>query len=223
MELLDSLDSRIFLFFNGMHTPFTDSFMQLFSGRFIWVWLYGALLFMVVKSFSIKKSAVVIIGIALAITLADQTCATLIRPMCERLRPSNPANPLSEFTHIVDGYRGGAYGFPSCHAANSFALAVFMSLLFGIRRFSVAIFAWAAVNSYSRICLGVHYPGDLLVGAIIGSAIGAMCYMGVRLVAFKGKPRHEATGTTSVLFITHADVFTAVGIATVLFICLRSL
>lgn len=64
MELLDSLDSRIFLFFNGMHTPFTDSFMQLFSGRFIWVWLYGALLFMVVKSFSIKKSAVVIIGIA---------------------------------------------------------------------------------------------------------------------------------------------------------------
>ena len=78
--------------------------------------------------------------------------------------------------HVVNGYRGGRYGFPSCHAANTFALAMFMSLVFRNKRFSVMMFSWAIVVSYSRMYLGVHYFGDVFVGTAIGIAIGFLVF-----------------------------------------------
>lgn len=176
LEYLNQIDSSIFLFFNGMHTPFLDRFMMLFTGRFIWVPMYAAILIVLLRTYGIKSAGIYVLGIALAITLTDQTCATLIRPMVERLRPSNLENPLSALTIIVDDYRGGSYGFPSCHSANSFALATFLAFLFPRRRMLVLIFGWAILNSYTRLYLGVHYPGDLLVGAVIGSGFGYLCY-----------------------------------------------
>ena len=96
----------------------------------------------------------------------------------ERLRPSNPANPISDLVHIVNNYRGGRYGFPSCHASNSFGLAFFLVFLFRKRWLSLFILLWATLNCYTRIYLGVHYPGDLIVGAIIGCCGAAfMCYL----------------------------------------------
>lgn len=175
-ELLTSIDNSVFLFFNGFHSPFFDRFWMLFTGRFIWIPMYASLLFMMFKAFKPKMIAVYVLAMTLAIVLTDQTCATFIRPIVERLRPANPENPISTLTHIVDGYRGGMYGFPSCHAANSFALATFMALLFPRRRFVLFIFLWATLNSYSRLYLGVHYPGDLFVGACIGSLFGFLCY-----------------------------------------------
>lgn len=174
-EAIQNLDASIFLFFNSAHCSFFDSFMSLYSGRFIWIPTYAALLFVMLRRYPLAKVLCLLVGIALSITLADQLCASVIRPVFERLRPSNLANPLSEFTHIVNGYRGGSYGFPSCHAANSFALAVFAASMLRQRSFTVFIIIWAVINCYSRIYLGVHYPGDLLVGAIIGSAIGYLC------------------------------------------------
>lgn len=176
IEYLTSLDNSIFLFLNSFHSPFFDRFWMLFTGRFIWIPMYAALIFTMIKAFRPRMVAVYIAAICAAILLTDQTCATLIRPIVERLRPANPENPISVFTHMVDGYRGGMYGFPSCHAANSFALASFMACLFPHRRFITLIFGWAVLNSYSRLYLGVHYPGDLLVGAFIGSFYGLTCY-----------------------------------------------
>ncbi|MCM1110335.1 MAG: phosphatase PAP2 family protein [Clostridium sp.] len=243
-ELLNTIDTEIFLFFNGLHTGFSDSFMKAFSGRFIWIPMYATLLVMVLKAFPLRKAAVIVVGVAAAIALTDQTCASLIRPFFERLRPSNLANPLSELTHIVDGYRGGAYGFPSCHAANSFALATFMSLIFRLRKFNPAIFSWAFLNSYSRICLGVHYPGDLLVGALVGAFFGWLCYKGVKYAGFGGlRPVRTILSretSSEVLFVTpagylspllrattirvrHTDLFFAVLFGTVLTIILTSL
>lgn len=178
IDIILDADSSVFLFINSLHCAFFDSFMSIYSGRFIWIPMYAALLLMMVKRYPLVKTLCLLVGIALSITLADQICASVIRPIFERLRPSNLDNPLSEFTHIVNGYRGGAYGFPSCHAANSFALAVFAATMLRQRGFTIFILVWAFINCYSRIYLGVHYPGDIIVGALIGSAIGYLCCIG---------------------------------------------
>lgn len=162
IDWLNTIDTQVFLALNGLHAPYFDVFMKLFTGKWIWVPMYAAVLFAVVRNYRWRQTLAVLVCVALAITIADQVCATLIRPEVCRLRPSNPENPLSEMVHIVGGYRGGSYGFPSCHAANSFALASFLTLLFANRKLSLFIFAWAVLNSYSRVYLGVHYQAICL-------------------------------------------------------------
>ena len=176
LDFLIDIDTQILLFFNGLHCPFFDYFMKAFSGKLIWVPMYATMLYILFRRFGWKVALCFTIGIACAIALADQIGASMIRPAVERYRPSNLNNPIHTLVHIVDGYRGGRYGFPSCHAANSFALATFLSLLFTKRRFTIFIFIWAITTAYSRLYLGVHYPGDLLVGALLGSASGWLTY-----------------------------------------------
>lgn len=192
IDWLNTIDTQVFLALNGLHAPYFDVFMKLFTGKWIWVPMYAAVLFAVVRNYRWRQTLAVLVCVALAITIADQVCATLIRPEVCRLRPSNPENPLSEMVHIVGGYRGGSYGFPSCHAANSFALASFLTLLFANRKLSLFIFAWAVLNSYSRVYLGVHYPGDLLVGAIIGTAEGLAMAFAAGYVADRVDTASEA-------------------------------
>ncbi len=140
IDWLNTIDTQVFLALNGLHAPYFDVFMKLFTGKWIWVPMYAAVLFAVVRNYRWRQTLAVLVCVALAITITDQVCATLIRPEVCRLRPSNPENPLSEMVHIVGGYRGGSYGFPSCHAANSFALASFLTLLFANRKLSLFIY-----------------------------------------------------------------------------------
>lgn len=177
IEFLNNLDTSVFLAINGHHSPFFDSFMTLFTGRFIWIPMYVMVLWILFRGSHWKNALLYTAAIGMAVFLTDQTCASLIRPAVERLRPSNLQNTLSEFAYIVNDYRGGSYGFPSCHSANSFALATFLILFVRRRGFSIFIIGWALLNSYSRLYLGVHYPGDLLVGAVIGTTFSAFCYI----------------------------------------------
>lgn len=207
IDWLNTIDTQVFLALNGLHAPYFDAFMKLFTGKWIWVPMYAAVLFAVVRNYRWRQTLAVLVCVALAITIADQVCATLIRPEVCRLRPSNPENPLSEMVHIVGGYRGGSYGFPSCHAANSFALASFLTLLFANRKLSLFIFAWAVLNSYSRVYLGVHYPGDLLVGAIIGTAAGlAMAFAAGYVADRVDRPHLKPSVNTGV--VTSVGAFT---------------
>lgn len=170
------VDTNVFLFFNGMHNSYFDSFMSTYSGKWIWIPMYAAIFYVMLRNFSWKTTLLCVIGVALTITFADQVGATLIRPYVERMRPSNPNNPLSELVHIVNGRRGGRYGFPSCHAANTFGLAFYVFFVFRKRLLTFFIMSWALLTCYSRVYLGVHYPGDLLVGAVIGAAGAALMY-----------------------------------------------
>lgn len=173
---LSDIDARLLLIVNGAHSPFFDSVMWCISGRWVWIPFYAVLAYLLFRRMSWKRASICLVTIGLIILAADQTCATLIRPEIGRLRPANLNNPLSSFVHVVNGYRGGRYGFPSCHAANTFALAVFMSLVIRHKWFTVMMFSWAFVVSYSRMYLGVHYFGDLFCGATIGSLFAVLFY-----------------------------------------------
>lgn len=184
---LADLDARLLLIVNGAHSPFFDAVMWCISGRWIWVPFYIVLTYMLFRRFSWKRATLCLITIGLIILAADQTCASLIRPEVCRLRPANLNNPLSHLVHVVNGYRGGRYGFPSCHAANTFALAMFMSLVFRNKRFTVMMFSWAIVVSYSRMYLGVHYFGDLFCGASVCSLFAVLFYSLLKFLCDKLK------------------------------------
>lgn len=173
LETLRLADQELFLSLNSLHSDYWDQFMWIFTAKWPWIPMYAAILYVICKNMRPSVSLLAVISVVLTIVYADQLCATLIRPLVERMRPSNPDNPIHEWVHIVNGKRGGKYGFPSCHAANSFGLAFFVMLLFKNRLLTFFILTWAVINSYSRIYIGVHYPGDLFVGMLIGLS-GAM-------------------------------------------------
>ncbi|MCM1490595.1 MAG: phosphatase PAP2 family protein [Muribaculum sp.] len=172
IETLTSLDNHILLFFNGNHTPFLDEFMSLVTGKWIWIPFYVLLLDFLFKRLGPKKAGVALLAVVLAIVMTDQICASVIRPIVARLRPCNPDNPIFEYITIVKGISPGGYSWPSCHGANTFALATLLSFIFRNRIFTGCIFLWAIVVSISRLYLGVHYPTDILCGAAFGSVFG---------------------------------------------------
>lgn len=176
LNLLDQCDTDLLLAINGAHNEYWDAFMYAYSGKLIWVPMYISLAYVLFRNLSWKMALMCLVGVALTITFADQVGASLIRPWVERLRPSNLDNPISEYVHIVNGYRGGRYGFPSCHAANTFGLAFFLLFVIRHKSFTWLMVMWALVTCYSRSYLGVHYPGDLLVGALLGLSGAALVY-----------------------------------------------
>ncbi|HAQ21753.1 MAG TPA: phosphatase PAP2 family protein [Prolixibacteraceae bacterium] len=169
MEVIKQIDQSLFLFLNDIHSIFWDKAMFLFSSREIWIPFYLLIIYVIIKTFK-RNSIYILILIGLSIALSDQF-SVMIKNLAERLRPSNdPA--ISNLIHIVNNYRGGTFGFFSSHASNSFTIAVIASLLFKNRMFSILIFTWAIIVSYTRIYLGLHYPGDILTGWLWGALIG---------------------------------------------------
>jgi len=175
MDFLNELkvwDKDLFLFLNGMHSPLWDYTMTLFTLTPTWLLFYGLILGIIVKKHE-KKSLFIIVAIILLIVCSDQF-AGILKHTIQRLRPSNEPG-LAQLVHVFFS-KGGQFGFVSAHAANTFAFATFSSLLFKNSRYSLFIFPWAMIIAYSRIYLGVHYPGDVLGGAILGICVGIGIY-----------------------------------------------
>ena len=175
LEILNQLDQELLLFLNGFHSPFFDTFMYLISGKLVWAVLYLSILVHIYRTYGWKTGLYLLVAIILVITCCDQMASGILKPTFQRFRPSRSPE-LENLVHTVNGYRGGKYGFASSHAANVFGLATFCSLLFRNRKLSLFLFSWAALVSYSRIYLGVHYPGDIIVGTAIGLFFGYIIY-----------------------------------------------
>ena len=184
IEHILTIDQNIFLFLNGLHSAWADMFFYWVSNRFIWIPFYAVLAFFMIKKWR-KKSILIFIALTLCIFLTDQSC-NLIKRSVQRPRPSHePA--LCEQVHLVampDGtlYKGGPYGFPSSHAANSLALALFVIFYLSEKRkwIIISMLCWVLLLSYSRIYLGVHYPSDIMVGWIIGAFWAFLCRWGIQ-------------------------------------------
>jgi len=165
----EQLDQQVFLFLNSLNSPFWDKVMSTISLVVVWVPLYLAIILYLGFRYK-KKLLVIFLFIILAVSFTDQT-ALLIKNTVERLRPCHEPS-LEGLIHLVKGRCGGKFGFVSSHAANSFNVAL-LSLMFIRRRwYSISIIIWAALVGYSRIYLGVHYPGDVLFGSILGAFTG---------------------------------------------------
>lgn len=189
LEFLVDIDTEIFLWLNSHHSPFWDIFMYVSSGKALWIPLYLSIVFAIYAVYGWRATLIMVAVCGISVAVVDQVGAGLLRPLIERMRPANLENPLSEFVHIVEDYRGGAYGFPSSHASNTFALAAFTSFAFRKWTYGIFIYIWAVVICYSRIYLGVHYPGDILAGFILGSVFGWIGYIFAKslIEAFKIK------------------------------------
>jgi len=153
-----------------MHADWLDMPMFIISGQYIWLGLYAFIVIWFLIKYKIQGGVIILCAIV-CVALSDQITSAIMKPFFERLRPSHDPT-IMDTVHIVNDYRGGLFGFASSHAANSFALATFLWLGCGNReKWTAWLFLWAALVSYSRIYLGVHFPGDILTGAIVGIAI----------------------------------------------------
>lgn len=212
LESLQTLDADWLLAINGAHCGYLDSFMWMISKSYSWI-LIGVVTLFIGSKQGWKNALLLVVGIALAVVMADQVSSGLIKNAVERLRPTHEPS-LEGLVHVVRDYRGGMYGFVSSHAANSFAVAVLVGLVFKHRAALGALLAWACLQCYSRMYLGVHYPGDILGGAVVGVLAGLAAYGLWRYASqrINGPKKPETTQRDS-LFVAAAVAATVVGIA----------
>lgn len=167
------IDKTLFLALNGFHHPLLDGFMFYISKVWTWTPLYLAIIIGWIRKWKME-SLWVILTVVICLVLTDQL-STLTKGLFERLRPSH--NPEFEgLIHHVKGYVGGKFGFVSGHASNVFGFALLTSLIVKNSVYSVFIFMWATMVSYSRIYLGVHYPLDIIGGMLLGMTLAIITY-----------------------------------------------
>jgi undecaprenyl-diphosphatase len=187
IEQLIDIDREVFIYLNSLHSPWLDQVMYTLTNTWAWIPMYLLLLYWIVKYYQ-SDSWIFLLAIGLTILLADRITSGLMKPFFLRLRPTH--DPLlSGIVHTVNGYVGGKYGFASSHAANTTGVAVLVFLVLkDIPRPVWWIFVWAALIAYTRLYLGVHYPGDLLAGSLVG----AVCAWGCYFIAHKFYQRQQA-------------------------------
>ncbi len=176
MEAIQQLDVALFALINGWNSSWMDPVMETLSSRVAWIPAYAFLAWVLYRQGGWQNLLIVGLFLGFAVVVADQIASSLIKPWAERYRPCRPEAGLDFVVHLVDGHCGGKYGFVSSHAANFFAMAVFLSQQFQVWRHRWLFWVLAGLAAYSRVYLGVHYPGDILGGALVGLFVGAGCW-----------------------------------------------
>lgn len=212
LDYLIQIDQDFLLWVNGCHNTFMDGIMYLYSEKIVWVPFYVSLVYVIAKNFSWRVALTIVAAAALIVFISDQLSAKVLRSWVDRYRPSHD-DSISSMVHIVFGKRGGKWSFPSSHAANAWGLAVYLILIFRKKWFSLLMIVWALLMCYSRMYLGMHFFGDLLVGALIGSLAAFVVWLIVKKWSGYQRANHWK----------HLVVPVAVWLATLAVLCVLSI
>lgn len=213
IDYLMDIDAEALLAVNGMYSSFQDALWWMVSAKWSSALLVLSLLWILIHK-NRRHALLVLAMVALVVLLADQVSSGLIKHLVERLRPTHDPS-LENAVHIVNGYRGGMYGFVSSHAANFFAIATLVSFIMRHRLVVIALYGWGLAQCYSRMYLGVHYPGDILGGIIVGVLAGwlvwrLMCWIQYRWRLPEGHyTRSDAVVMASALAVTAVGLLVA--------------
>lgn len=210
MDYLIHIDQQWLLAINGWHSEWADMLMWYISKSTTWLPLYALLIGLIVYRFgilspslcregrrgsSLLRVLIILAGFAVAVGVSDFVSSGIIKPWVCRLRPTHePA--LAGMLHLVNGYTGGLYGFVSSHAANTMACALLFALLYRNKYATVGLMLWVALNCYSRMYLGVHYPADIIGGLAIGALMATLTYGMVRRLVERVDERSEGAGAS---------------------------
>lgn len=180
-------DTQLFIFLNNLHVDWLDPVMKFFSAIPVWIPMYLLIVFFMFRKQKLwGLAALAVLGISFALT--DQLSVHLFKNVFQRLRPCH-TEELQGIMRSLEGC-GGRYGFISNHAANAFCLAALTARFFKNKYYTIWIFVWAVLVSYSRIYVGKHFPLDVICGAIFGiicQQVGVWLYALCRIIVFKTK------------------------------------
>ena len=191
LEQLLHIDTEILLAINGWHAPWADTLMWIISAKTTWIPLYLLLIGLLVWRYrkptlttvkwleKVPVCVVMIVVIVSAVGAADFIASGILKDLVARPRPTRMPE-LEGVLHLVNGYRSGQYGFVSSHAANTMACGVLFSLIWRKKIATVGLMLWVAMNCYSRMYLGVHYPLDIIGGLLVGALLAVVGYVLLR-------------------------------------------
>lgn len=225
LQRLVDIDKQVMLTLNGSDSLYMDGVMKVYTSTMVWIPVALVLLFVILKNNTPRISILAVLAVVLTIVACDQVSSHLIKPLVGRLRPCNDPT-IMHLIDTVNGYRSGGYSFVSSHACNSFGIFTLVSLMIRNRTLSLSLLLWAAINAFSRIYLGVHYPGDILCGALLGIVIGTVVYLIFNFIRHKveySSVRITANYTPSGYLVSDVQVITATLYATFVFISIYAL
>lgn len=226
MSIFTGIDQQLLLWLNGSDSVFIDGVMSTLTAGVTWIPLYITLFYIVLKNNETMAQVLLTVGCAAACVLVTAGITNLVvKPLVARPRPCD--DPLIKYAvDVVSGISAGNYSFFSAHAANTSALVMFLALLIRNRLFIVAMIIWSAINCYSRLYLGVHYPSDILCGLLFGCLMGFIAYVVYLKIYLKISPQfhyvsshYSSTGYA----LDDIDVVISVMVLTVLYAIIRAL
>ena len=189
-DQLIAFEKQLLLQVNGSDSLYLDRLIRILTNAVTWIPLYISLFYIVIRNNETAAQILLVLdGAGRCVFFAGSLDDMIVKPTVARWRPTHDPE-IGLLVDILAGYRGGKYGFFSAHAANTFSIAVYFCWLVRSKLLSLSLVLWSFTNCYTRLYLGVHYPGDILVGLTWGFIVGTAVYFLIRRFT-PGKIRYE--------------------------------